>query len=363
MTDPDLRLSTGFTRHPKTIQLRRLLGADAVIALIDLWAFARLYRPKGNLGTVTAAEISDAAMWRGDPDAFVDALKSCRLIDLLNDGSMVLHNWRKRQPYAAKSDERSANARRAANIKYSRLSGTHAKRMRPAMPEQNRPRAERSAPSPPPPPAPDPAPDPDPPPKGGAGGSPPRRTVERPDRPHPESTRSGEGSHDPPVPPRNGDRPDLGGGLVGDLARAWPWEPGEEFPSRVLFQIPELVGRDLGLEPGRTLELWTAFLDAGHRKPGNFRAFVEQRIGASEPPPARSPGTPLQPDDGTVPERDGSRVHALVESLRRGATTARLGSQEPTSTAEIGGVVIGSLEEGEQLEDDPLPPAGVECST
>lgn len=80
--------------HPKTRRLARALGVGVPAAighLHCLWWFALDYAPDGDLSGFAAWEIADAAMWDGDPDAFVAALADVRYID--GDDGRTLHDW------------------------------------------------------------------------------------------------------------------------------------------------------------------------------------------------------------------------------------------------------------------------------
>lgn len=82
-------------QHPKTRKLSRLLGISvpaAVGHLHGLWYWALSYAQDGVISRFDAEEISDAVLWDGDPQAFVDALVSSGYADSTQEG-IELHDW------------------------------------------------------------------------------------------------------------------------------------------------------------------------------------------------------------------------------------------------------------------------------
>lgn len=125
----DLRLAVGFLRHHKTQALRRLLGADAVLALVGLWSYAAESRPSGELDGMTPEDVEAVAGWTGQPGALFAALVQTRFVDKSDDGACVsLHKWRMHQPWIVDAPRRSRLAAKAAKCRW----GADAPRMRPA---------------------------------------------------------------------------------------------------------------------------------------------------------------------------------------------------------------------------------------
>ena len=106
----DIRLSVEFTTHHKTLKLRRRLGADGVLALVTLWLWAAKHRPDGTLAGMDPEDIEIAAQWEGQPGRLVADLTDIGFLED-SDGSTRIHNWEWRNPWAAKSEERSAATR------------------------------------------------------------------------------------------------------------------------------------------------------------------------------------------------------------------------------------------------------------
>lgn len=103
--------------HPKTKRFARALGItipQAVGHLHCLWWWALDYAPDGELSDYDALDIAEAAMWDGDPEAFLEALVNCGpgkasgFIDRDN-GSLWLHDW---DDYGNQHKKRQADARR-----------------------------------------------------------------------------------------------------------------------------------------------------------------------------------------------------------------------------------------------------------
>ena len=81
--------------HPKTKKLARLLGVDtptAVGHLHYLWWWAMDYAPNGSLRRYDAADIADAALWKGDPQQFVDAAVAAGFLDG-DESGLCIHAW------------------------------------------------------------------------------------------------------------------------------------------------------------------------------------------------------------------------------------------------------------------------------
>lgn len=89
----DIRLSTEFWDHPKTVKLERRLGLQGPKSLQILWSWAAKYHPDGRLEGEDIEAIEIAAKWPGDEGKFVETLLALRWLDL--DGeTYCLHDWR-----------------------------------------------------------------------------------------------------------------------------------------------------------------------------------------------------------------------------------------------------------------------------
>jgi hypothetical protein len=115
----DVRLAVTFRDHPKRRKLKRRLGSDGVLALIDLWSWAGANRPDGRLTSLDTEDIEAAAQWDGDEGALVAALVALRLLDETPEG-YALHDWDEHQTWAAGAEVRAESARRAAEARWSK---------------------------------------------------------------------------------------------------------------------------------------------------------------------------------------------------------------------------------------------------
>ncbi len=116
----DIRLSTEFFRHPKTLKLKRRLGLEGIISLQQLWIWVAQSRPTGSLAGLDMEDIALAAGWEGDEQTFVQTLITLRWLDEGEDGSLSVHNWTARQEYASRSEERVDKARKAAASRWNK---------------------------------------------------------------------------------------------------------------------------------------------------------------------------------------------------------------------------------------------------
>lgn len=126
----DFRVAVGWRNHPKRRKLHKRLGADAVLALLDLWEFCRESRPDGSLAGMTGEDIALAAGYDGDGDRFVDTLVEIGLVDATADG-LQIHDWATHNPYSASFTKRSEAGRAAARARWDkRECGSHATALR-----------------------------------------------------------------------------------------------------------------------------------------------------------------------------------------------------------------------------------------
>lgn len=118
----DIRLSIGFLDHPKTIKIQRMLGSDGVLSLVRLWAFAAQYKPDGVLSGMDADDIEIASKWNGMQGALLTALLTHKWVDEKIDESgsktYLLHDWEDHQGYVCHSENRSKQAKRAAETRW-----------------------------------------------------------------------------------------------------------------------------------------------------------------------------------------------------------------------------------------------------
>lgn len=119
----DFRISTSFRNNKKRIRLQRCLGAEGVLAVIDLWGYAAENKPDGILSNMDEEDICIAANWGGDTAAFIDAIadKKSRFIERDEEsGWYVIHDWMDHNPYVSSFEKRSQAGKKAINARWER---------------------------------------------------------------------------------------------------------------------------------------------------------------------------------------------------------------------------------------------------
>lgn len=114
----DIRLSVGFKSHRKRIKLKRLLGAEGVLALVDLWLSVAATRPDGKLTGWAEEDIAIEAQYEGDAQQFVAALEQVGFLEKTESGTFHIHNWNDNQPWASRSLLRSIAGKRNALLRW-----------------------------------------------------------------------------------------------------------------------------------------------------------------------------------------------------------------------------------------------------
>lgn len=107
----DIRLSTGFWDHPKTIKLERRIGLLGVKALLVLWTWVSQCRPNGYLQGMSVEDIEIAARWTGEPGLFVKTAVELKLLDDVSHGEYAVHDWIIHNSWAADADNRADESR------------------------------------------------------------------------------------------------------------------------------------------------------------------------------------------------------------------------------------------------------------
>jgi len=113
----DIRVKFSFMRHRKRKKLQHILGAEGVIALIDLWLSTAECNPKGILNAYDEHDIAIDANYTGDAKEFTDTLVDLGFLDKIDNG-YALHDWEDNQGWVFHSDERSAKAKKAAKARW-----------------------------------------------------------------------------------------------------------------------------------------------------------------------------------------------------------------------------------------------------
>ena len=92
----DFRVAVDFFAHHKARKLKKRLGADGLMALLQLWAYAAKLRADGDLSGMTVEDIELASGWDGTEGALVAALVEVGFLDQ-NGEAYALHDWEDHQ--------------------------------------------------------------------------------------------------------------------------------------------------------------------------------------------------------------------------------------------------------------------------
>lgn len=113
----DYRIKFGWRTHGKRRKIKRRLGFEGLVAVVDLWAYVAENKPSGNLSGMSNEDLADAAGFEGDPDKFASALLEAGLVDGI-DGGYVMHDWADHQGWVIGAESRSASSKSAINIRW-----------------------------------------------------------------------------------------------------------------------------------------------------------------------------------------------------------------------------------------------------
>lgn len=118
----DFRVKTSWRTSRKRRRLKRLLGADGVLAIEDLWSYCAAEKESGDLAGMSNDDIADEVAWEGDPDQLVEAFVSCGLLD---GGPLEyrIHDWEDHNPYVATGEGRSERAAFKAHVRWHEMRG------------------------------------------------------------------------------------------------------------------------------------------------------------------------------------------------------------------------------------------------
>lgn len=107
----DIRISVDFFGHPKAVSLLKRYGWEGIIGLQKIWAYTRKYRPKGVLTDIGKAHLLETAGWPEADEGYIDFLVDVGFLDF-DKNVYKVHNWKRHNPYAYFSKERSNIARK-----------------------------------------------------------------------------------------------------------------------------------------------------------------------------------------------------------------------------------------------------------
>lgn len=124
-------MSTTWRNHRKRKRLRATLGADAVLAIMDLWSYAAEMHTDGLLRNMTPQDMADEVDYTGDAGRLVEALVQLGLLDPPSEtcGHYSFHDWAEHQRWLVGYAQRSERAKRAVRIRHSKRELLRDKRM------------------------------------------------------------------------------------------------------------------------------------------------------------------------------------------------------------------------------------------
>lgn len=118
MAEAVIKLTNEFIWHPKTLELKRRIGADGVLSLLSLWLWANDNRPDGRLTGMDNSAIESAANWNGEPGKFVKTCITTGFIDTSEDSTLLIHDWKKNNEYAGLPLTISERAQKAVRARW-----------------------------------------------------------------------------------------------------------------------------------------------------------------------------------------------------------------------------------------------------
>jgi len=94
---PYLNLDPDYFAHPKTVRLCGLLGPEAGVYPLKLWAYCAKFHPiNADLSTYSKEEIESAIGWRGEAGKLVDSLVRVGMLEVC-DEHFCVHDWKEHQ--------------------------------------------------------------------------------------------------------------------------------------------------------------------------------------------------------------------------------------------------------------------------
>ena len=115
---PSINLELDYFDHPKVRRLVSLLGPDADVLPIRLWAFTgKFYFDAGRIRGVAPEEIELGIRWRGKPGQCVAALVQAGILEIIGENDYQVHDWLKHQGHIVRYKKRAIKAAEARWIK------------------------------------------------------------------------------------------------------------------------------------------------------------------------------------------------------------------------------------------------------
>lgn len=93
----EIPVDSDYFDHPKSLRIRSILGQEADVYPIRLFAWASKYAPTGVI-MESSLQIEEACKWRGDEGKLYRVLVDCGFIEE-ESGNVRIHNWDKYSGY------------------------------------------------------------------------------------------------------------------------------------------------------------------------------------------------------------------------------------------------------------------------
>ena len=93
----EIPVDSDYFDHPKTLRLKSMLGQEADVYPIRLFAWAAKYAPAGTI-VESSPQIEEACKWRNEDGKLYHALVECGFIEETEEG-LKIHNWDKYAGY------------------------------------------------------------------------------------------------------------------------------------------------------------------------------------------------------------------------------------------------------------------------
>jgi hypothetical protein len=120
----DVRISVDYFTNLKTTKLQRLLGEHGVMCHLRLLCWTGKHRPKGIFYDMFSEDLESVSGWEGKEGKLISHFLDLKLISWLSEPPkgmsecLELNDWKEWNGYAYWSEERSSQAREAAQARW-----------------------------------------------------------------------------------------------------------------------------------------------------------------------------------------------------------------------------------------------------
>ena len=115
------KVETDFVDHPKVDSLARLIGNNqAGWYVMRLWAWVSRFCPTGHVPGHLKVSLEDSLRWSGDNGSLLESMCSVELVDALENGDLLIHDWAEYQGKVHENAEKSRVRKQEYRCKLSR---------------------------------------------------------------------------------------------------------------------------------------------------------------------------------------------------------------------------------------------------